>query len=114
VAGGEAPVLVVAGPTASGKSALALAIAEAFGGTVINADSMQGYRELPVLTAQPSAADRGRAPHVLYGVLPASERCTAGRWREMALREIAAARESGRLPIVAGGTGLYLKALMEG
>jgi tRNA dimethylallyltransferase len=114
VAGGEAPVLVVAGPTASGKSALALAIAEAFGGTVINADSMQIYRELPILTAQPSAADRASAPHVLYGVLPAAERSTAGRWRELALREIAAAREARRLPIVTGGTGLYLKALTEG
>jgi tRNA dimethylallyltransferase len=108
------PVFVVAGPTASGKSAMAMAIAEAFGGAVINADSMQVYRELPVLTAQPSAADQARAPHVLYGALPAAERCTAGRWRAMALREIAAAREAGRLPIVAGGTGLYLKALMEG
>jgi tRNA dimethylallyltransferase len=108
------PVIVVAGPTASGKSAAALAVAEAFGGTVINADSMQVYRELPVLTAQPSAADRARAPHVLYGVLPAAERCTAGRWREMALREIAAAQAAGRLPIVTGGTGLYLKALLEG
>jgi tRNA dimethylallyltransferase len=114
VAGGERPVLVVAGPTASGKSALAVAIAEAFGGTVINADSMQIYRELPVLTAQPVAADRARAPHVLYGVLPAAERGTAGRWREMALREIAAARDAGRFPVVTGGTGLYLKALMEG
>jgi tRNA dimethylallyltransferase len=108
------PVLVVAGPTASGKSALALAIAEAFGGTVVNADSMQVYRELPVLTAQPMPADRARAPHVLYGVLSASERCTVGRWREMALVEIARARASGRLPIVTGGTGLYLKALMQG
>jgi tRNA dimethylallyltransferase len=105
---------VVAGPTASGKSAAALAIAEAFGGTVINADSMQVYRELPVLTAQPSQADQARAPHMLYGVLSAAERCTAGRWREMALREIAVAQAAGRLPIVTGGTGLYLKALMEG
>jgi tRNA dimethylallyltransferase len=112
--GAKTPVLVVAGPTASGKSALAAAIAEAFGGTVINADSMQVYRELPVLTAQPSAADRARAPHVLYGVLPAAERCTAGRWRAMALDAIAAARAQGRLPVVTGGTGLYLKALMEG
>ena len=108
------PVLVVAGPTASGKSALAMAIAEAFGGTVINADSMQVYRELPIVTAQPSAADRARAPHVLYGVLPASERCTADRWRALALDAIAAARAQGRLPVVTGGSGLYLKALREG
>lgn len=107
-------MLVVAGPTASGKSALALAIAEAFAGTVINADSMQIYRELPILTAQPSAAEQARAPHRLYGALPAAERCTAGRWRALALAEIAAAQASGRLPIVTGGTGLYLKALTEG
>jgi tRNA dimethylallyltransferase len=111
---GVAPVIVIAGPTASGKSAAALAVAEAFSGTVINADSMQVYRELPVLTAQPSPAETGRAPHRLYGVLPAAERCTAGRWREMALAEIEAAHGAGRLPIVVGGTGLYLKALMEG
>ena len=108
------PIIVVAGPTASGKSALALAGAEAFGGTVINADSMQVYRELPVLAAQPSTADQVHAPHVLYGVLPASGRCTVGRWRELALREVAAARDRGRLPVVTGGTGLYLKALMQG
>jgi tRNA dimethylallyltransferase len=111
---GDAPVIVVAGPTASGKSAAALAIAEAFGGTVINADSMQVYRDLPVLTAQPSAAARARAPHRLYGVLPADERCTVGRWRALAQAEIAAAHDDGRLPIVCGGTGLYLKALMQG
>jgi tRNA dimethylallyltransferase len=109
-----APVVVVAGPTASGKSAAALAIAEEFGGVVINADSMQVYRELPVLTAQPGSADMTRAPHRLYGVLPASERCTVGRWREMARAEIDVARAGGLLPVVAGGTGLYLKALMQG
>jgi len=108
------PVLIVAGPTASGKSALALAVAETFGGTVINADSMQIYRELRILTARPGPEDEARAPHRLYGVLPASERCSAGRWREMALAEIAAAHDAGRLPIVCGGTGLYLRALTEG
>jgi tRNA dimethylallyltransferase len=107
-------VIVVAGPTASGKSAAALAIAEEFRGTVINADSMQVYRELPVLTAQPAAADMARVPHRLYGVLSADERCTVGRWSTMAQTEIAAAQDAGRLPIVAGGTGLYLKALMQG
>jgi tRNA dimethylallyltransferase len=108
------PVLIVAGPTASGKSALALAVAREFDGVVINADSMQVYRELRILSARPSAEDEARAPHRLYGVLSAAERCSAGRWREMALAEFAAAGDAGRLAIVCGGTGLYLKALTEG
>jgi len=110
----QPPILVVAGPTASGKSALALDLAAAFGGTVINADSMQVYRELRVLTARPSPADEARVPHRLYGVVPVAEGCSAACWREMALAEIAAARSAGRLPILCGGTGLYLRALMEG
>lgn len=108
------PVVVIGGPTASGKSGLAVDIAEAFGGTVINADSMQLYRELDVLTARPGAEDLARAPHVLYGVLPGSERGSAARWRDMALTEIITAKAAGRLPVVVGGTGLYLRALMEG
>jgi tRNA dimethylallyltransferase len=103
-------LLVIGGPTASGKSALALDAAASFGGTVINADSMQIYRDLEVLTARPGAAEAARAPHRLYGVLDAGELCSAARWREMALAEIAAAP----LPIVVGGTGLYLRALLEG
>ena len=108
------PLLIVAGPTASGKSALALAVAEAFGGTVINADSMQVYRELRVLTARPTLEDEARVPHRLFGVLPAAEACSAGRWLGMAVREIERTRTAGRLPVVVGGTGLYLKALTEG
>ena len=108
------PVIIVAGPTASGKSALALELAVAFGGTVINADSMQVYRELRVLTARPSEADEARAPHRLYGVIPAADACTAARWRELAIAAIKEARGAGRLPILCGGTGLYLKALTEG
>jgi len=108
------PVVVVAGPTCSGKSALALDIAVRFGGTVINADSMQVYCELRVLTARPDAAAEARAPHRLYGVLSVREACSAGRWREMALAEIAAAKAEGRLPVVCGGTGFYLMALLEG
>ena len=108
------PVIVVAGPTASGKSALAMEIAEAFRGVVINADSMQVYADLRVLTARPSEADERRVPHRLYGVLDGSEKCSAGRWREMALAEIARARASGLLPVLCGGTGLYLQALMHG
>ncbi len=107
-------VVVIGGPTASGKSGLALAAAEAFGGTVINADSMQLYAELDIVTARPSAGDCARAPHRLYGALHAAERGSAARWRDLALAEIAAAKAEGRLPIVVGGTGLYLRALMQG
>ena len=108
------PVIVIAGPTASGKSALALALAEVFDGTVINADSMQVYRELRVLTARPGLADTRRAPHRLYGVMSAHQACNAARWRAMALAAIERERRKGRLPILVGGTGLYLRALMEG
>ena len=107
-------VVVVAGPTASGKSALALDIAEAFRGTVINADSMQVYRELPILTAAPDRTARARAPHRLYGVIAADEGCSAGHWRGLAVAEIDAAADAGRLAVVVGGTGLYLRALMTG
>ena len=89
-------------------------MAERVRGTVINADSMQVYRELAVLTARPGADAVARAPHHLYGVVPAAERCSAGRWRGLALEAIATAQAEGRVPIVCGGTGLYLKALMEG
>lgn len=108
------PVIVIGGTTASGKSALALAIAEAFGGTIVNADSMQVYRQLRVLTARPEEAALARAPHRLFGVLDADDPCSAGRWRAMALSEIEAAHRRHRLPVVVGGTGLYLKALSEG
>ena len=107
-------VVVIAGPTTSGKSALARALADEFDATIINADSMQVYRELPVLTAQPDATERASAPHRLYGVLPAAEQCSAMRWREMALAEIRRSDAAGRLPLVVGGSGLYLKALMDG
>jgi tRNA dimethylallyltransferase len=112
---GKAPsVVVIGGPTASGKSALAVRLAEAFDGTVINGDALQVYRELSVLTARPGSAETRRAPHRLYGVLSAHQRCSAARWRTMALAAIAAAHGKRRLPIVVGGTGLYLRALMEG
>ncbi|QCN93869.1 tRNA (adenosine(37)-N6)-dimethylallyltransferase MiaA [Azospirillum argentinense] len=107
-------VVVIGGPTASGKSGMALDIALACNGMVINADSMQLYAELDVLTARPGAEDLAQAPHRLYGVLSAAERGSAARWRDMALAEIAAAHAAGRLPIVVGGTGLYLRTLMEG
>jgi len=103
-------VLVVTGPTASGKSALALALAEKHGGAVINADAMQTYDALPILTAQPTAAERARVPHALYGVLPLSETLSAARWRDLAITEIA----KNRVPILCGGSGLYLRTLMQG
>ena len=110
----SAPVVVVAGPTATGKSALALALAEAFAGTVVNADSIQLYRDLAILSARPDTAAEQRAPHRLYGILDAAERGTVARWRALALAEIAATHAAGRLPIVVGGTGLYLRALRQG
>lgn len=106
--------IVIAGPTASGKSALALAVAEEFGGTVINADSMQVYGLLRVVTARPSPEDEARVPHRLYGVLPPTDLCSAGRWQDMAEAEMRAAWADGRLPVVVGGTGLYIRALTEG
>jgi tRNA dimethylallyltransferase len=108
------PVLIIGGPTASGKSALALELAAAFSGVVINGDALQIYRDLKILTARPEAAACARAPHRLYGILDAAERGSVGEWRRRALAEIAAATETGKLPIVVGGTGLYLRALIEG
>ncbi len=108
------PAIVIAGPTASGKSGLALAIAREFGGVVINADSMQVYDALPILAAQPPPDDMAKAPHRLYGVLDAADACSAARWRDLAAAEMAAAWAAERLPIVVGGTGLYLKTVMEG
>jgi len=106
--------VVIAGPTASGKSALGLHLAREEDGIVINADSMQVYRDLPILTAQPDAAALKAAPHRLYGILPLDDPATAARWAELALAEVEAAVDAGKLPILVGGTGLYLKALLEG
>ncbi|MBV8392280.1 MAG: tRNA (adenosine(37)-N6)-dimethylallyltransferase MiaA [Alphaproteobacteria bacterium] len=107
-------VLVVTGPTASGKSALALALAEARNGVVINADAMQTYDAFPILTAQPSAEERARVPHRLYGVLPLSETLSAARWGALATTEIERCFADGQLPILCGGSGLYLRTLMQG
>jgi tRNA dimethylallyltransferase len=106
--------ILIAGPTASGKSAVALALAERLGGTVINADSMQLYHELRILTARPSEAEEGLAPHRLYGTVPAGEAFSVGRWLEEAQAAIAVARGEGRVPILVGGTGLYFNALLDG
>ena len=106
------PIILIAGPTASGKSKLALEIAAALGGRIVNADSMQVYRELRVLTARPGPEDEERVPHRLYGVLPAWERCSAARWREMAL-EALSEPDTGPA-VVCGGTGFYIEALLHG
>ncbi|HET6184290.1 MAG TPA: tRNA (adenosine(37)-N6)-dimethylallyltransferase MiaA [Acetobacteraceae bacterium] len=108
------PALILFGPTASGKSALALLLAQAVGGVVINADSMQLYRELRVLTARPTPAEEAAAPHALYGVRSAWEPANAAWWRAAALEAMEAARAQGRAPILCGGTGLYLRALTFG
>ena len=105
--------LIVAGPTASGKSALALALAEQLGGTVINADSMQVYRELRILTARPTPAEEAVVPHALYGVRPAREPAARRWWRGAALTAMDAARTAGRVPVLCGGTGLYFSSLIS-
>ncbi len=104
--------VLIAGPTASGKSAAALALATRIGGVVINADSMQVYREAPILTAQPDAT--ARAPHLLYGHVPARQAYSVGRYVEDARRALAEAQATKRIPIFTGGTGLYFTALTEG
>ncbi len=106
--------LIVAGPTASGKSALALDLAERLGGTIINADSMQVYRELRILTARPTVEEEGRVPHRLYGIRSAAEPGSAVWWRGAALAVMAEAVVAGRLPILTGGSGLYFAALTDG
>ena len=106
--------VLIAGPTASGKSRLAMELAEYLRGTVINADSMQVYGELAVLTARPSAADEMRIPHRLYGHVKASERYSVGRYQEEAAVALGEARADNRVAIFTGGTGLYFDALMKG
>ena len=114
----EAPppplALIVAGPTASGKSALALALAQRLDGVVINADSMQVYRDLRVLTARPTPEEEALVPHRLYGVRPAAEPADAAWWRERALAAMDEASRAGKLPILCGGTGLYFHSLARG
>jgi tRNA dimethylallyltransferase len=110
----EPPLALIAGPTAGGKSALALALAEKTGGVIINADSAQIYRDLPILSAVPTEADRKQAEHRLYAVRDGAEPCSAADWAELAKADIADVQASGRLPILVGGTGLYLRTLLNG
>jgi tRNA dimethylallyltransferase len=106
--------VLIAGPTASGKSALALALAEELGGTIINADSMQVYRDLRIITARPTPAEEARVPHLLYGHVDAAENYSVGRWCVDAGAALAEVDGAGRLPVVVGGTGLYFKTLTQG
>ncbi len=108
------PLALIAGPTASGKSALALALAEAADGMVINADSAQVYRDLRLVSARPGPAEEARAPHLLYGTRDGADACSAADWAADAKAAIAAAHEAGRLPILVGGTGLYIRTLIDG
>lgn len=106
--------ILIAGPTASGKSALALALAEQLGGTIINADAMQVYRDLRILTARPTPEEEARVPHRLYGHVDAAENYSVGRWCVDVQAVLAGVEAARRLPILVGGTGLYFKALTQG
>jgi tRNA dimethylallyltransferase len=106
--------VLIAGPTASGKSALALALAQKTGGVIINTDSMQVYRDLRIITARPTADEEAEVPHRLYGHVDAAVNFSAGHWVTDAAKALAEARGQNRLPIFVGGSGLYFKALTRG
>ncbi|WP_336623417.1 tRNA (adenosine(37)-N6)-dimethylallyltransferase MiaA [Roseibium sp. MMSF_3412] len=111
---GNGRVILIAGPTASGKSAFALNVAASCDGVIVNADSMQLYQDLRIVSARPSAEEEKLVPHRLYGILPASTAFSTGAWLRRASAEIAGLRTDGKLPVVVGGTGLYFKGLTEG
>src|SRR5437660_5309224 len=110
----EFKAILIAGPTASGKSGLAIALAEEVGGTIINADSMQVYRDLRVITAGPTFKEEATVPHRLYGHVDAAENYSVGRWLVDVRPVLDDVRAAGRVPILVGGTGLYFKALTQG
>jgi tRNA dimethylallyltransferase len=114
VAADEYPLLVIAGPTASGKTALAMTLAEQLGGEIVSCDSLAVYRLMEIGTAKPTLAERARVPHHCLDLYWPDEACTAGDYARAARAAIAEIRERGKLPIVAGGTGLYLRALLDG
>ena len=111
---GPLPVICLAGPTGSGKTALALALAHALDGEIINADSRQVYADFPLITAQPTPEDCARAPHHLYGFLPAEQKISAGRWAELAAAKAREVAARGRVALLVGGTGLYFQGLLRG
>ena len=106
--------MVIGGPTASGKSPLALDLAEAFGGEIINGDSMQVYEELRLLTARPGPDDEARVPHHLYGFMSVAERCSVAVWADAARRVVHDCLTRGSVPVIVGGTGLYLGTFIHG
>jgi len=110
----ESPLVVIAGPTASGKTALALALAEEFRGEIVSCDSVAVYRGMEIGTAKPTLEERARVPHHLIDIFTPDEPCTAGDYSRLAREAIRGITERGKLPIVAGGTGLYLRALIDG
>jgi len=110
----EPLLLVIVGPTASGKTALSLALAAEFAGEIVNCDSVALYREFDIGTAKPSPAERSRFPHHLLDIVDPSQHVTAGEYSRQARQVLADIRARGRTPIVVGGTGLYLRALLEG
>jgi tRNA dimethylallyltransferase len=111
---GRLAVALIAGPTASGKSALALALARERDAVIINADASQVYADLAILSARPSAEEMAAVPHRLFGYIEGQEACSAARWAQDAKQEIAAAIASEKLPVLVGGTGLYIRTLLEG
>ncbi len=106
--------MVIAGPTASGKSAIAARLAERLDAVVINADSMQVYQGVGILTAQPPAALQARQPHRLYGIMAPWQSCSAGAWRGLATEACREAWQDNRLPVLVGGSGLYIRSLLQG
>ncbi len=114
IATSEALLVVILGPTASGKTALSLALAERFGGEIVNCDSVAMYREFDIGTAKPTPAERARVPHHLFDSVDPTQEMTAGEYARQARHVLAEIKSRGRLPIVVGGTGLYLRALLDG
>ncbi len=107
-------IIVICGPTASGKSALALELAKTTQITIINADSMQIYADIPVITAQPTKEEKSLTPHALYGILQANEKSSSGIWLNLVEKAITESFQANRIPVLVGGTGLYLKSLIDG
>lgn len=108
------PIIIICGPTASGKTQLSLSLAQKHDSVIINADSMQLYKEIPIISAQPSAEEQKTAPHKLFGVVPIIETCSVAKWIDWACKGINRAHDSNKLPILVGGTGMYLSSLIEG
>ncbi len=108
------PIIILAGPTASGKTALAIEVAKEIGAIIVNCDSKQLYKEIPIITAQPTIEERQNIPHELFGVLSASRHCSVGKWLDMATKIIDQIHQQGKIPLLVGGTGMYIKSLIEG